>query len=112
MRDRGGRMAIGKEQTLGELVARSAERATTFEELELDYCCHGDRSLDEACAAKGLDVDEVVATLTVQAVHPEVRSSDPVALVDAIVATHHAYLWKELPDVEALAAKVAARHSS
>ena len=35
---------------------------------------------------------------------------DPPALADHIVATHHRYLWEELPLLDALAVKVATAH--
>ena len=37
------------------LVAQAPGRAVVLDRLGLDYCCHGGRSLTEACAAAGLD---------------------------------------------------------
>lgn len=99
-------------RTLGDLVAEVPSRATVLERLGLDYCCHGDRTVGEACATAGLDAAAVVAALdepapaTARADHP----TDPAALVDHIEATHHAYLHAELPELEALADKVANVH--
>jgi regulator of cell morphogenesis and NO signaling len=102
-------------RSLGELVAEAPARARVLDKLGLDYCCHGDRSLAEASRAAGINPATVVAALT--AAIPEVPVSadagtDPVALIDEIVADHHRYLWEELPALDALAAKVAEVHGS
>lgn len=101
-------------RTLGDLVAEVPSRATVLERLGLDYCCHGNRSVADACATAGLDPATVAAELdqpapaTAQEDHP----TDPAALVDHIEATHHAYLHAELPALEVLADKVANVHGA
>ena len=98
-------------RTLGDLVTEAPRRAAVLERLGLDYCCHGDRTLADACTTAGLDAAAVAGdladtALTGAADHP----SEPAALADYIEATHHAYLHTELPELEALAAKVADVH--
>jgi regulator of cell morphogenesis and NO signaling len=98
-------------QTLASLVAEAAQRSTVFERLGLDYCCHGQRSLADACAAAGVDVERVAAELA--AIAPVELGPVPVepsALADHIEARHHGYLHSELPGLSALSAKVAAAH--
>ena len=46
--------------TVAELVLDRPSRARLFEQLGLDYCCGGKRSLGDACEAKGLDADTVL----------------------------------------------------
>jgi regulator of cell morphogenesis and NO signaling len=101
-------------QSLGALVAEAPARARILEEFGLDYCCNGDRSLAEATRAAGLDQDAVVAALAaVRApVAANPRAGDPVTLIDDILSGHHAFLWKELPALVALAAKVDDVHGS
>jgi regulator of cell morphogenesis and NO signaling len=99
-------------RTLGNLVADAPARAAVLDRLGLDYCCHGERSLADACAAAGLDAEAVAADLDRagatgdRAEHP----TEPATLADHIEATHHAYLHTELPELDALAAKVEAVH--
>ncbi len=99
--------------TLGDLVSHNPAAARVLDSLGLDYCCHGDRPLDVACAEAGLDADEVARSV---ADLPRVDGDaswtglDPAALADHIVANHHAYLHEELPAVELLAAKVESVH--
>lgn len=96
------------DRSLGDLVAERGARARVLERLGLDYCCHGDRSLGEACAAAGLDADAVAAELGATLDDPGdgIAGTGPLALVEHIVATHHRYLDEELPALAALADKV------
>jgi regulator of cell morphogenesis and NO signaling len=98
--------------TLGDIVATNPAAARTLDRLGLDYCCHGYRTLAEACAAAGLDSVAVSAELDALPVEGD-RSwngLEPAALADHIVTTHHRYLEAELPLLEALAAKVFTVH--
>ena len=52
-----------KETTLAELVTGQTEAAVIFEKYQLDFCCNGKRSLQEACEQKGLDTDQIVTEL-------------------------------------------------
>jgi regulator of cell morphogenesis and NO signaling len=98
-------------RSLGELVADVPARAAVFDRLGLDYCCHGQRPLAEACAEAGLDPTEVAAAVDAAGAPatPD-RPVEPGALADHIEGTHHAYLHAELPELTALAAKVLAVH--
>lgn len=98
--------------TLGELVADAPGRAAVLDRLGLDYCCHGDRTLADACATAGLDPDAVAVDLDQTGVTaaPDEFPHEPAALAAHIEATHHAYLHAELPALEALADKVAGVH--
>lgn len=99
-------------RTLGDLVAETPARAEVFDRLGLDYCCHGQRPLAQACVEAGLDPSEVAAA--VDAVEAPAAGADhpvePRALADHIEGTHHAYLHTELPELSDLAAKVEAVH--
>lgn len=103
-------------RSLGALVGEVPARARVFDHLGLDYCCHGDRSLAEASEAAGLDTDQVVAALSAIATPAAAATAqmvgDPVALIDDILTSHHAFLWDELPSLVALAAKVKDVHGA
>ena len=81
----------------------------------LDYCCGGRRTLDEACALIGLDPAATVVELSAAA-----EMSSPAewttmtadVLVDHLVATHHRYLWAELPRLTALVDKIVSVHGA
>ena len=98
--------------TLAEIVAANPAAARTLDRFGLDYCCHGDRTVAEACAAADLDPATVAAELDALPVEGD-RSwteLEPPALADHIVETHHRYLHEELPQLDALAAKVLGVH--
>ena len=98
--------------TLGELVAERPARARVFERHGVDYCCHGRRTLAEAATSAGIDPAALVSELeaTTANVPTDVEELDPPALVEHILATHHAYLHEELPALRALADKVEGVH--
>lgn len=98
---------------LGDFVAANPGTARVLEAHGVDYCCGGQRPLAEVCADSGLDPDALLAELT--AVPPAADNLDVTRLsnaelIDHIVATHHEYLWREMPRVTQLANKVARVH--
>jgi regulator of cell morphogenesis and NO signaling len=98
--------------TLGDLVAANPNAARVLDRLGLDYCCHGDRTLGEACTAAGVDAAAVADELAATPAGGDTSwtALDAPALADHLVATHHRYLREELPALEALAVKVAGVH--
>jgi regulator of cell morphogenesis and NO signaling len=98
--------------TLGDLVVANPRAARVLESLGLDYCCHGDRPLDAACAEAGLDLARVATELARLPVEGEAAwaTLQAPALAAHIVDTHHAYLHEELPLLDALARKLVAVH--
>ena len=98
--------------TLGDLVAANPAVARVLEPLGLDYCCRGDRTLVDACAATGADASVVAAAIADLDVEGDTTwtSLDAPVLAAHIVDTHHRYLHEELPLLDALAAKVLSVH--
>ncbi len=100
--------------TLADLVSEHPARAAVLDRLGLDYCCHGDRTLDDAARAAGLEPAAVARALDEAASTPaDADGWERLGLAELaahIIETHHRYLWAELPELEALAAKVEAVH--
>lgn len=110
--------AITPSTTVGRIVTDSPQLARVFEELKIDYCCGGNRSLDEVCRERKIEVGPLVDRLT-QASAASAGSSErnwataPLAeLCENITKTHHAYLRRELPRLDAIVAKVAQVHGA
>lgn len=106
-------MTISESTTLAEAVNEFPQLAREFERRGLDYCCGGGRTLAEACALAGIDPAATVAELfaeTEESDSPEWTTMSADALVDHLVATHHRYLWDELPRVTALVDKIVGVH--
>lgn len=109
---------IEPDRTLSELVLEQPGRARIFEELQLDYCCGGKRSLAESAAERELHLETLVSALEAAD-----RASDAgegerdwrqvslTELCDHIVDVHHEFLRRELPRIAELLVKVAGRHA-
>jgi len=106
---------LDPDATLAALITEDPGRAAAFDHLRLDYCCHGQRTLADACAAAGLtpgDVARALAVARAPASPGLPDATDAAALAAHIQATHHAYLHAELPSLVELARKVNAVHGA
>jgi regulator of cell morphogenesis and NO signaling len=99
---------------VGELVAGHPELFRVFEELKIDYCCHGERRLEDACQQRELDPNQVLEILNRSEGPPPDTRNWAVAplteLCDHIEQTHHEYLRKELPHLDQLTTTVEETH--
>ena len=105
-----------KTKTLAQIVNADHRAAAVFEKYHLDFCCKGKRSLQDACAENDLEVDTILADLSTNSgIGIATPSTDfnqfrLSQLADYIVATHHAYLKKEMPALDMYLKKVASKH--
>lgn len=105
-------------QTIGETVAEDYRAAAVFKSYGIDFCCNGDRSVQEACIAKGISAEEVMDTIL------EVTSSEvgkgsedfnswPLdLLIDYIEKRHHVYVEKAITELKPYLKKVAKIHGT
>jgi regulator of cell morphogenesis and NO signaling len=104
-------------KTVAQIALENPNAAREFEKLGIDYCCGGRKSLDEACVAAKLPVDEVLARLAaISAEAPAVGSPDFSVLllsdlITHISSTHHVFVRQECPRIQELSAKVASKHA-
>jgi regulator of cell morphogenesis and NO signaling len=101
---------------IAQIVLDHSECARVLQRLRVDYCCHGELSLDAACRRRGLKTADVQAELerAVQA-RGSIASHDPrelstPALLDLILHRHHEHVREALPFLVPLAAKVVRVH--
>jgi len=102
-------------KTIGELAVSIPNAIRVFERHKIDYCCHGNRSIGEACATAGVTVSEVLDEIASTRDTDETRdwSKEPLtAMQTFIIDTHHVYTRETLETVRLLADKVASRHGS
>lgn len=101
-------------KTVAQIAIENPNAAREFEKLGIDYCCGGKRSLDEACAAANVSLDEVLRRL--EAISADMLAAsdfDAMSLSDLIAhitATHHVFVRSECPRIQELANKVATKH--
>ena len=102
------------EQTLSEMATHLPGASRVFHRHRLDFCCGGQRSLTEACAARGLDPALILAELRAEEGQgPAIDwSQRPLAeLIDHILTRYHTPLRAELPRLRDMAAKVERVHA-
>jgi regulator of cell morphogenesis and NO signaling len=110
-------MTIATTTTVGEIAAELPGCTREFEKLGIDYCCGGNRTLDQACVEAKLPIDEVLERLKQSAEAAKKTDSAegwqqaPLAdLIANINATHHVFVRSECPRIVALTDKVAGVH--
>lgn len=100
---------------VGSIVRDYPALSRLFEQAKVDYCCGGQRTLDEACRQRGINPQHFLAQLEDYAASEASPDANVAALsltelADHIERTHHAYLHEELPHLEKMVTKVAAVH--
>ena len=109
---------IDTTRTVGDWVADHPETARVFEELQIDYCCGGNRPLADVCEAYDLDADSLASRLNDAIaqcgadLQPDCMEMSLRKLCDHIELTHHAFLKTELSRLAQLVTKVADVHGS
>lgn len=108
-------MKISEKSIVGELVAADYRTASVFHAHGIDFCCRGNRPVDEACAG----VNTAVAPLLQQL--EEVLNSGAVGtvdytswpldlLIDYITKKHHRYVAQKSAEIKPFLAKIADVH--
>ena len=112
---------LDSRRAIGELVAERPARARLFEHLHIDYCCGGHRTLSEACASAGLELDTVqAALLALDEISTEPDMTEAAdwhtvgteELCEHIVAVHHEFLRSSFPKIESLIDTVVRVHGT
>lgn len=109
-------MELNATTTVGEIVREDLSTTRLFEEMGIDYCCGGSKSLGEACETAQRNVDEVLASVGA-ALHTSSKKDavdyarlDIEELLSHILETHHVYTKRELERLPRLFEKVSNAH--
>ena len=105
-----------KATTVADLATTIPQSITVLEKLGIDYCCHGQQTIDQACRARGITTDELLMLINA-APKPstDLRTweHEPMSeMIGFIVATHHEYTREALAMLPALAARVFEVHGA
>lgn len=109
-------MTLTAAKTVREYALETPQTIPVFEKLGIDYCCGGNRPLEEACTAANVPVDEVLKALEAATATPtqpterELRAGSLAELSAHIVKTHHAFVRRETPQLQDLLQKVCSKH--
>lgn len=101
--------------TVRDIATENPATVRVFENYGIEYCCGGQVPLADACAAKGLNVDEMIASLEAATApftpgQKDWARESLASLAAHIVDTHHAYVTHEVPRLNEMAGKVVSRH--
>ena len=108
-------MTATLDMTIRDIVANDFRTAAVFQRHGIDFCCKGDRSIQDACRNGRVTAEEVlkdIAEATATAATGEARfnSWDLATLVSYIVGNHHAFVRQAIPVLLTHTKKVAAVH--
>jgi regulator of cell morphogenesis and NO signaling len=101
--------------TVADLAISQPGALSVFTKYNIDYCCGGNRSLEEACIRKGLNperIKEEIFNTTTESSPISMRADlwSASFLADYIVQNHHQYIRVALPEIQALLEKVCQAH--
>ncbi len=98
------------------MVAEDYRLAAVFKNYGIDFCCQGNRSVDNACIEKKFDVDNILNDLNSVGVTYNSSSSIDYQscpldlLADYIEKTHHRYAEDKTPEIKSYLNKVCDAH--
>lgn len=108
-------MKITQNTTIGEIVAHDFRTAALFSKLGIDFCCRGNRTIEEVSQKKGLDATQLQRELDEILQKTESGSIDfkswPLDLLtDYVEKTHHRYIEEKTPVLLAFLHKLCKVH--
>lgn len=110
-------MSVTTEKTVGELALENPGATRVFEKLGIDYCCGGGRTLEQACQAAHVSINQAEDLLaeasrgeSATAIAHNWQAEPLCELLAHIRSTHHAYTREEIARLGPLFDKVCAVH--
>lgn len=107
-------MKLSYQNSVAETVANDYRAAAIFEKYGIDFCCHGQISIDEACEKKQIMTEDVMRDLNtlLDSNSCGFNFSDlpPSMLADHIEERHHRYIEEKTPVIQRYLDKVCIVH--
>ena len=106
---------ITKETQVGDLVAHDYRTATVFKNNKIDFCCKGNRSIEEVCNQQNIQEEPLIEELnaivsSTDSTGENFQNWDLDLLVDYIEKKHHRYVRSRIPELLSYIEKVARVH--
>jgi regulator of cell morphogenesis and NO signaling len=110
-------MKVSEKNVIGDLVAADYRAAKVFSKFNIDFCCQGGRTLEQAAEEINMDSSELIEALDDVMSDKNEESIDyrswPMdLLVDYIEKKHHRYVDEQIPVISTYLAKVVKVHGS
>jgi regulator of cell morphogenesis and NO signaling len=107
----------GDPQTVAQFAISHPGALPVFTKYNIDYCCGGHRSVEDACRRAGLDAEKIRAEILQSPAAEDSKTFRPenwssTFLVDYIIQNHHSYVKKAIPEIQAFLDKVCDVHGS
>lgn len=108
-------MNITEKNIIGDLVAQDYRTASVFKNHGIDFCCNGNRTIEDACESKNMEHSELIEKLQ-QAVQKSSNTetnynSWPLDLLaDYIEKKHHRYVEQKIQEITPFLNKVVRVH--
>lgn len=105
-----------EQAVIGQLVAYKYRTAAVFRKHNIDFCCNGNRTVEDACQQKKIDINVVKAELEAALAAPPDTSGEDYnswaldALADHVVQKHHGYVTEQIPVLQAYLRKLESVH--
>lgn len=102
-------------QIIGELVAKDYRTASVFKKYSIDFCCQGNRTIEEACEKKNIDTKKVLEDLVAMMESKSESTTDyqswPLDLLaDYIEKKHHRYVQEKTLEIQPYLDKICKVH--
>ena len=108
-------MNIQENNIIGELVAQDYRAASVFKKYGIDFCCQGNRTIEEACEKKNIDTKKVLEDLVAMMESKSESTTDyqswPLDLLaDYIEKKHHRYVQEKTLEIQPYLDKICKVH--
>jgi regulator of cell morphogenesis and NO signaling len=105
------------EKTIGETVAQDYRTAAVFETYGIDFCCGGNKTIDEICKTKGISKDDLLnSLLNIDKTASNTTTNYNVwpldLLADYIEKRHHRYVEEKTEPLKQYLDKICKVHGS
>ncbi|MDR1503513.1 MAG: DUF542 domain-containing protein [Prevotella sp.] len=109
-------MNITDQSNIGQIVAENYRYVSEFKTVGIDFCCNGNRTVQDACKQKGIDSDKLLSQL--KEAESKGSQGDEIdyklwtldLLADCIQKTHHRYVRQRIEEITPFLNKVVRVH--
>ena len=99
-------------RNVGEIAANLPGATGVFRRFAIDFCCHGDVSLDEAARMRGVDVEALEQALSaLDGAEPAQLPEGTAELIEHILTRYHEVHRRQVPELIMLSRRVEQVHA-